>query len=134
MKVWLEKNENYIICYSARNGEESIEAKDGKPISVYYIDELQKQLVEKDKEIERLKQSNKILSSDKVFTEEQVKQIAHEEQLKVFKENITIIQQELRKQICDEIREKAEAFGTGVTGQLGYIVTLLLLDQIEKGE
>lgn len=41
---------------------------------------------------------------------------------------------QLRKQICDEIREKAEAFGSGVSGQLGYIVTLLLLDQIEQGE
>ena len=42
--------------------------------------------------------------------------------------------QEIRKQVCDEIREKAEVFGTGVTGILGYMVMIPLLDQIEKGE
>ena len=41
--------------------------------------------------------------------------------------------QEIRKQVCDEIREKAEIFGTGVTGQLGYIITIPLLNQIERG-
>lgn len=41
---------------------------------------------------------------------------------------------QVRKELCDEIREEAEIFGTGVTGILGYIITIPLLNQIEKGK
>lgn len=41
---------------------------------------------------------------------------------------------QVRKELCDEIREKAEVFGTGVTGILGYMVMIPLLNQIEKGK
>ena len=43
MKVWLEKNQNYVIVYNSRNGQESIEAKDSLPISIYYIDDLEQE-------------------------------------------------------------------------------------------
>lgn len=100
-----------------------------------YINNLNQQLAEKDKEIEGLKKSIDFLSSDKVVSEEQCKQIAKEAQLKVFKENILLIQQEIRHQVCQEIREKANKRHTLYKdGSLAYVLSEEELDQIEKGE
>ena len=43
-----------------------------------------------------------------------------------------VVEKEIRKQVCDEIREKAEIFSTGPIGKIGYIIKDELLDKIEK--
>ena len=37
------------------------------------------------------------------------------------------------RKVCERIRKEAEPYGSGPTGQLGYIVSFDLLDKIEKG-
>ena len=73
--------------------------------------DMEAKLAEKDKEIEKLNLMIKTLSNHDLEMEK-----------------------EIRHQVCNEIREKAEVFGTGVTGILGYMITIPLLNQIEKGE
>lgn len=134
---------------------ELLEEKDQK------ISDLEAKLAEKDKEIEELKTRVSELQ-DKDWYEKCISQL-EEQNDKLIKERDEIQKeleasvdywknevfkkmevkltgvikekiQEIRKQVCDEIREKAEVFGTGVTGILGYMVMIPLLDQIEKGE
>ena len=123
--------------------------------------ELFEELAEKDKEIEELKTRVSELQ-DKDWYEACIKQLEEQndklikERDEMQKELETSVDywknevfkkmevkltgvtkekiQEIRKQVCDEIREKAEVFGTGVTGILGYMVMIPLLDQIEKGK
>ena len=99
------------------------------------IAELENEIKKKDELIKQLGEANKFLSSDKVVSEEQCKQIAREAQLKVMKENIEIIYSTIRHEICEEIRKKAifddsdPFFYRPI-----YHITPKLLDQIEKGE
>lgn len=147
MKVWLEKNENYIICYSARNGEESIEARDGKPISVYCIDELKQQLIDKDKEIERQIAVNKEM--DKMIGEKDkeiavlnktIQRISNEIERVNDIQNIDYLSfaTQIRHQVCDEIRKFVD--DNEEFYEQGYILNIIsdeirkFLDQIEKGE
>ena len=37
-------------------------------------------------------------------------------------------------EVCEKIRTHAEVFGSGPTGALGYLVSIKLLDEIERGE
>lgn len=75
------------------------------------IKELQKQLAEKEKEIKELKE----------------KEYWAENGLKL--RDIFI-----RHQVCDEIREKAEIFGAGPIGKIGYLIKDELLDKIEQAK
>ena len=119
-------------------------------------DELQEHLKEQEEEIEELKtriseleDKNWYEACIKQLEEQNDKLIKERDELqkeletwknKVFKKEVKLTEvtkekiQEIRKQICDEIREKAEVFGTGVTRILGYMITIPLLNQIEKGE
>ena len=90
------------------------------------VDYQHDKLSEKDKEIDELKTRVSELQ-DKDWYEACIKQL-EEQNDKLIKER-----DEIRKEVCDEIREKAEAFGTGITGQLGYMITIPLLNQIERG-
>lgn len=92
------------------------------------FDQLQQQLAEKDKEIERLKQG--------VTIREQVEAIIKKEtdniKKQITKEITPIIYKECRHEICKNIREKA--FPYYYLGRvIGHIINIELLDEIEKG-
>ena len=96
--------------------------------SIQSCGELVKQLVEKDKEIERLKQC--------VMSREQVEAIATQ----TMREQMPIIDKECRHRICEEIRDKsifADHY-KDMEGNIYWVERYLIdkddLDQIEKGE
>jgi len=91
-----------------------------------YIKSLEQQLIEKDKEIEKLKRYlqlewafTPVRQDGKTFTK-----------LNVIQDFKNLI----RKQICDEIREKAEYKNWSKAVPFVYVIKPEFLDQIEKGE
>lgn len=50
------------------------------------------------------------------------------------REYVTNNFKDAQKVLVEEIRKRAEPYGSGPTGQLGYIVSFDLLNEIEKGE
>lgn len=121
-----------------------------------YIEDLEKQLAEKDKEIETLKddckwyQDEYYMIQDKkehfagqcYNLQDEIKRLlknaklrkkAYNSKYKQFQEKC---KKQIRKQVCDEIKGKAEpTFSYNqADGQIGWHISVKDLDQIEKGE
>ena len=118
----LKEQEEEIEELKTRISE--LEDKDWYEACIKQLEEQNDKLIKERDEIQKELETSVDYWKNEVFKKMEVKLTG------VTKEKI----QEIRKQVCDEIREKAEVFGTGVTGILGYMVMIPLLDQIEKGE
>ena len=91
------------------------------------LDNYEQQLAEKEKEIEKLKDYRKEL--------EKLSELLSEHDMRNL--NIMNIEKQLRKEICEEIREKSFRGCIGLnedgTNYLHYVISPSDLDQIEKG-
>lgn len=75
----------------------------------------------------QLRETEKILQ-ERILTPQQIQKIAKETVQTEFNKNMKLIKQEIRKQVCDEIREKT---------QYKYLwrnVMEEIIDQVEKGD
>ena len=118
----LKEQEEEIKELKTRISE--LEDKDWYEACIKQLEEQNDKLIKERNEIQKELETSVGYWKNEVFKKMEVKLTG------VTKEKI----QEIRKQVCDEIREEAELCGTRVPGQLGYMITIPLLNQIEKGE
>lgn len=145
----LDDAEMYEKRIGAENTKEFIEKneyrfhiKDCEVVEITIAEgDLEKQLVEKDKEIKQLKlnyeyQKKVRAEQDKEWSERFEKVCDELERVKKAKNDglIEVLLKDQRHQICEEIREKAEYKNWSKVVPFVYVIKPELLDQIEKGE